>query len=107
MKYYRSEVPAGVLNLVTAVIAERGRRSLDIRLGTREEAVLEEYRRVNAEIDRALENLEPALRPCMIADIVRRRGYRYSDARELLSKDAYYKRKNRLIADIARRLLFF
>ena len=34
MKYYRSEVPAGVLNLVTAVIAERGRRSLDIRLGT-------------------------------------------------------------------------
>ena len=56
---------------------------------------------INKAINNALEEIEVGLRKIIINDIIENRGYSKSGAQIVISKNAYYRRRRKLIYDIA------
>ena len=98
-------LPRGVVMLVTSILADYERRATVLRDGGEvTSAVLDRYRELNGAVDAALEDLEVAIRRDMMCDIALGRGYRKSCAQYILSKNAYYKRRRKVVYDVALRL---
>ena len=107
--YEPYRLPHGVLQIVTSICADYERRSSVLREGECSEepckdAILARYRELNGAVDRALEQLEVGIRRDLLCDVALGRGYRRSAAQYVLSKNAYYRRRHKLMSDIAREL---
>ena len=104
--YFKWEIPTSVVDIVKIICADYDRRERMIKHSTITGNVLEKYIELNSIIDRALEDIEPAVRRDMLEDIYTGHGYAYSSASKFFAKNTYYQRKRKLIHDIARGLSF-
>lgn len=102
--YFQFELPSSVVEIVKAVCVDYARREWAIKHGNVTGVVLERLVELNAIIDAALEDIEIGVREDMLRDIQNRRGYDFSPASYCISKNTYYKRKKKLIYDIAKNL---
>ena len=108
--YDSSRLPYWVLQIVTSICADYERRAAALREGKLdyedvcEDAILARYGELNSAVDRALEEVEVGIRRDMLCDVALGRGYRRSAAQYVLSKNAYYRRRHKLMHDIAREL---
>lgn len=102
--YYRWEIPSSVVRLVEAICADYDRREQAIKHSSLTGETLETYARLNAAIDAGLESVEPGIRRFMLDDIWLGRGYDFSPCSPFLAKNSYYKRKKKVIHDIAKEL---
>ncbi len=102
--YFKYDIPKTVVELVKAFCADYHRRERAIKFSNVTGEVLERYVELNAVIDRALEEVEVGIREDILRDIRKRKGYDFSAAASCLSKNTYYRRKRKLIYDIAKGL---
>jgi hypothetical protein len=102
--YFQFELPSSVVEIVKAVCVDYARRERAIKHGNVTGAVLARFVELNAIIDTALEDIEVGIRMDLLRDIQSRRGYDFSPASYCISKNTYYKRKKKLIYDIAKSL---
>lgn len=102
--YYQFELPSSVVEIVKTVCADYTRRDRAIKLGNVTGEVLTRYIELNSVIESSLEEIEVGIRMDILKDIQNRRGYDFSPASSYISKNTYYKRKKKLIYDIAKSL---
>lgn len=100
-EFYEFRVPKGVADIAEAVISDYRRREKSITGDMIVNHVEENYIRLNAAVDRALACVEPGIRKDMMRDIELGRGYTRSPVSALLSKNAYYRRRRKLVYDVA------
>lgn len=99
-------IPRGVAKIAKAVCADYERRSAVLRAGSASNAVLEEYRKLNAAVDAALAEIEePAIRADILKNIIERRGYEKSFVTTYICENSYYARQRRVLCLIAKNLL--
>lgn len=103
--YFSRDIPASVVNIVKTVCADYDRRERMIKHSSITGTVLEKYVEWNAIIDKALEDVEVGIRRSLLEDVQHGRGYDFSATSPFLAKNTYYKRKRKLIYDIAQGLL--
>ena len=99
--YYKYNIPSSVVCVVTAIISDYDRREREIIHASAAGSVLARYVELNSAVDRALSEVEAGIRADVLADIAEGRGYERSRAQFLVSKNAYYRRRRKLIHDIA------
>ena len=102
--YFEWELPAGVVEVVRAICLDYKRRSLVLAQNTASDKVRKMYTELNAAIDNALLEIEPGVREFVLDDIARKRGYDFSKTSPYFAKNTYYRRKRKLVYDIARLL---
>ena len=101
-KYDIFKVPTHAKILVTAMIAGYRARQKAIDMKTVSDKVAATYENLNYCIDKAIESMEPGLRNIMLYDFEHRVGFKYSDACTFISANSYFRRKRRLIYDVAK-----
>lgn len=99
--YYKWDIPGSVVIIVNAVLADYARREKIIRDANASEAVLKKAVELNAIVDKALEDIEPGIRREIIRDISLGRGYNKSNCCVLMQNETYYRRRRKLVHDIA------
>ena len=102
--YFKYDIPTSFVDIVKTVCADYNRRERAIKFGTITGDVLDCYIKLNSIVDKALEEVEVGIRRDMLSDIQKRRGYDFSSAALIISKNTYYRRKRKLIYDIAKEL---
>lgn len=100
-RYEKWGIPSTVVTVVCSICSDYARRKSEIGYGTTTEDVLDECKRLNAVIECALEDIEVGIRWVIFEDITYRRGYVFSPCSAIIAKNTYYKRKRKLIHDIA------
>ena len=98
--YDTFDTPHGVSAIVKAICADYNRRRVALG-GDLPDNVREHYSTLNAAVESALGEIEPGIRSAILADIVKGNGYDVSAATYYLAKNTYYRRKRKLIHDIA------
>ena len=103
--YKNNNVPKSVVNIVAAICRDYYRRDWIIKTQSQGKNIIliQKYIELNSVIDKALSEIEPGISQNILNDIISGRGYQYSEAK-CLSKDAYYRRRRKLIYDIAKAL---
>lgn len=99
--YYCYEIPTSVVKIVVTVCADYDRRENAIKYSNVTGDVLDTYVNLNNTINAALEEIEIGIREPLLRDIGKRCGYDTSQACFCISRGAYYRRKRKLIHDIA------
>lgn len=99
--YFRWEIPSTVVKIVNSICADYERREKIIKYSVETGAVLEKSIELNAIVDKALEDIEPGIRREIITDISEGRGYNKSGCSVIMGKNAYYRRRRKLVHDIA------
>ena len=102
--YFKYDIPTTVVEIVKTLCADYNRRERATKFSNVTGDVLARYVQLNAVIDKALEEVEVGIRKDILQDIQKRRGYDFSTAAECISKNTYYRRKRKLIYDIAKGL---
>ena len=112
--YYRYEIPTSIVSIGKAICADYDRRERVISRAASEtnevsssDPVIDRLSELNAIVDEALVEIEEELRRIMLDDILTGRGYEFSQATTIVSRGAYYRRKRKLIYDIAKGLRLF
>lgn len=103
-RYYKppeDDIPHSVEVIVRAVVADYDRRNRLLSLSSVTGKTYEVYLTLNAIIDSALEGVEFGLRRPMREDIALHRGYDASPINYLIAKNTYYRRRYRIVHDIA------
>ena len=103
--YFSWEIPTSVVNMVNALCADYLRRERAILRGELPDNVLERYVLLNRTVDVALSEVEVGLRADLLQDIASGRGYVRSPLQCLVSKNTYYRRRRKLVHDIAKAFL--
>ena len=103
--YEKCNIPQTVKNIVAAICKDyyRRRRFIQSKVQAENEYLMQRYIELNTAIESALAKIEPGISKDILNDIIVGRGYQYSKAK-CLSKDAYYRRRRKLIFDIAKSL---
>lgn len=99
--YYSWEIPTSVVRMVAAICADYERRDKVIRYSSTTGAVLDRNVELNAAVDSALDEVEVGVRNDILHDISEGIGYNRSAVACMMSKDAYYRRRRKLVHDIA------
>ena len=102
--YFSWEIPASVVHVVNAICADYERRERAIKYSNITGTVLARYIELNSVIDGALQEVEGGIREGLLRDISEGRGYTRSSIQHIVSKNTYYRRRRKLIHDIARNL---
>ena len=108
MHYRRFDtgVSHSAIDVVVALCADYPRRkkigSAKYLSKTNKEELFNNFKLINEKIDSSISFIEEGIREIIILDIGAKRGYGYSMASSLISKDAYYARKNQAILEIAK-----
>ncbi len=102
--FIQYDVPLSVVLVVNAICGDYKRRALEIERNRLSVAILENYTRLNSVVDKALSDIEEGFRREMLRDICEGRGYGKSGIQVILSKNAYYRRRRKLVHDIAKDL---
>ena len=100
-EYFKHELPTSVVVVVYAICADYDRREREMKFGVVSGDVLERYAEINRTIESALLCVESDLREDLLSDIAEKRGFERSRISPLLSKNAYYRRRRRVIYEIA------
>lgn len=100
-QFFQYKIPSSVVNVVKSIIIDYDRREGAINRSAISGAVLARYIELNSAIDKSLSDIEAGIRKYMIYDIVNGIGYERSQINTLMSKNAYYRRRRKLIYDIA------
>ena len=100
-EYFKHELPTSVVVVVYAICADYDRREREMKFGIVSGDVLEHYAELNRTIESALLCVESDLREDLLSDIAKKRGFERSRISPLLSKNAYYRRRRRVIYEIA------
>lgn len=100
-QFFQYKLPSSVVNVVKCIIIDYERREGAIKHSAISGAVLARYIELNGAIEKALSEIEAGIRTYMIDDIIHGIGYERSLVQPLLSKNAYYRRRRKLIYDIA------
>ena len=100
-EYFKHELPTSVVVVVYAICADYDRREREMKFGIVSGDVLERYAELNRTIESALLCVESDLREDLLSDIAKKRGFERSRISPLLSKNAYYRRRRRVIYEIA------
>ena len=100
-EYFKHELPTSVVVVVYAICADYDRREREMKFGVVTGDVLERYAELNRTIESALLCVESDLREDLLSDIAKKRGFERSRISPLLSKNAYYRRRRRVIYEIA------
>lgn len=104
--YPEWHVPRSVVNMVHAVCGDYYRRRMAISQRDVDGAVFDEYVRLNSVIDTALTDIEDILQETLLSNVADGVGYDKSYAAMFLSRNAYYRRRNKFIHDVAVGLRF-
>ena len=97
-------MPKGVVQIVKCICADYDRRARAIPY-TDNRDVRDTYIRMNTAVDSALLSItEPGIRDLMLRDMVCRRGYERSRAREMICGQSYYARRRKVLRLIAEEL---
>lgn len=99
--YFKWEVPKTVVDIVKTICADYERREYLIKYSAITGTVLERYIELNAIIDKALEDVEIGIRRDLLKDISCERGFDRSYISLCIGKNTYYRRKRKLVHDIA------
>ena len=102
--YFKWDLPRDVVGVVVGICVGYGRRERAIRQETVAGAVRARYVELNAIVDCAMEEIEAGLRREILDDMTAGRGYCKSAAQYIVGKDTYYRRRNKLIHDVAKAL---
>ena len=102
--YDTDKLPKTVVKVICAVIADTRRRQKALDLNTARPESRDLFVAINNAVDKAMADLEPGLRNIMINDFETGCGYQKSDAMCIIGKNAYYRRKRKVVADVARGL---
>lgn len=102
--YFKYDIPTSVVEMVKAICLDYNRRERAIKYGTITGEVLDKYIMLNASVDKALEEIEVGIRKEILDDIGNKRGFQFSAISQMLSKNAYYRRRRKIIYDIAKEL---
>lgn len=102
--YFKYEIPTGVVEIVKSVCGDYDRRERAIKFSNVTGTVLTRYVELNNAVDKAFSDIEVGLRKDMLSDIGNRRGFQFSAVSTLISKNAYYRRRRKIIYDIAKEL---
>lgn len=102
--YFKWEIPTSVVNMVNSICADYERRERAIKYSSITGPVLAKYIQLNSVIDDALNDVEVGIRGAILRDIAEGRGYNRSHTQGLASKNTYYRRRRKLIHDIAKSL---
>ncbi len=102
--YKGHEVPGGVVSIVKAICADYRRRESRIRRGNLSVDTLRIYVALNSVVDKALEDVEVGVRRDILNDLCQKRGYDGSPCGGYMGKNTYYRRKRKLVFDIAKEL---
>ncbi len=105
--YFEYEIPSSVVAVVRAVCADYVRRDRALKWDMLPVGVRLEYERLNGAINSSLEGIEftkeeaEELRRELIKDIGIGRGYHFSPLSPYFAKNTYYRRKRKVIHDVA------
>ena len=99
--YCNWEIPTSVVRIVYSICADYDRREKAIKLATAAPDAIEQMKLLNLAVDMALEQIEPAIRRDILSDISDGRGYNKSVCCVIMEKNTYYRRRRKLIYDIA------
>lgn len=102
--YIRYDHPDTLVHIIEAIIADEPRRERMLAYSAENDPILAEYKRLNTAIDEAVNSIEPELARIICADIINHNGYFRSKAAQYAAKRTYYRRKTKLIHDIANAL---
>lgn len=101
-KYDCVKLPKGLNRVVVDIIADTDRRQKCIDLNSVRPEVREFYVILNDAVNQAMNDVEIGIRQMMFKDFIYGHGFNKSDASPLISVNAYYRRKRKVIADVAR-----
>lgn len=87
--------------VVIAIIADTERRQRVINLKANKEDVCTMYELLNRAVDKAFQGIEANLRSMLMDDFCNGSGYDRSLSSSVISQRAYYRRKRKIIADVA------
>lgn len=93
-------LPRGVVAIVKDICADYTRRKAALS-GDLPDNIRETYTRLNKAVEDALEEIEKGIRSAILSDVANGRGYDVSEATFYLAKNTYYRRKRKLIHDVA------
>lgn len=99
--FFKHEIDSRVVQIVNAIIADYDRRENLIKYSTVTGPVLDRLVELNAIVDRALEDIEPGMRRDIVQDITFGRGFYKSNCCVMMEKNTYYRRRRKLVHDIA------
>ncbi len=102
--YAKWDIPLSVVALVNAIVADYERRLIAIERASLPAEIINRYKELNLVVENALNDIEPGARKEMVRDISEGRGYHKSGMQIILSKNAYYRRRKKLVHDIAKGL---
>lgn len=105
-EFLYEDIPPQLELIVRSICSDYTRRKQALISEQRAREVLDNYKRINSAIDKAIQIVEVAIRPIMLKDISERIGYDFSDAREMMCKETYYNRKRQIILMIAQNLKY-
>lgn len=100
-KYDNVSVPKSLRRVVIAIIADTERRQRVINLKANKEDVCSMYELLNRAVDKAFQGIEANLRSMLMDDFCNGSGYDRSLSSAVISQRAYYRRKRKIIADVA------
>lgn len=99
--YFKWEIPSSVVKIVNSICADYDRREKLISCSKVTGDVLEHLIKLNAVVDDALADIEPGIRREVLNDITEGRGYYKSGCCVIMDKNSYYRRRRKLVHDIA------
>lgn len=99
--YVEWHLPSTVVKIVRAVCCDYYRRRVEICRNVVQGDVLDEYVRLNKAIDVALSDIEDIFRDTILANVADGTGYDKSYEAMFMSRNAYYRRRNKFVHDVA------
>lgn len=97
-------MPLTLVQMIKSICADYDRRADIIIHSLASDDVTEEYIKLNKAVDDAFSDVEIGLKKHLLEDIKTGRGYEASLASSFIAKNTYYKRKKKIIFDVARSL---
>lgn len=101
MEIKNKKLPCTLSKMAEAVIADYPRRSIALAANDISEATRKQYLQYNVAVDMAVDFLEPTLRDIMLDDVVNKRSYYKSSASNIICRNAYYRRRDKMLYNVA------
>ena len=100
-KFDNVVVPKSLRRIVIAIIADTARREKAVNMNAAAPEVLALYQHLNEMVNKAMRDVEQGIREFMMKDFLEGYGYNKSMMSPYIGQRAYYRRKRKVIADLA------
>lgn len=96
-----TRLPKTLSDYIEAVVRDYPRRASALEVESLSEPTRKQYLVYNVAVDMAIDFLEPALKKILIDDIIEGRSYYSSSAANFICRNSYYKRRSRILYNVA------